>query len=417
MMMQPLRLSKHGSDRATGYGLSNKLVRRDGKLFAGWLDAPAQAGGMAQIRLGVCDATNGTLEQTQTLGEGIDNHCGPALALDGKGRLHAVIGAHHGPFLYRYSDDPEDPDSWSEPQALGPQDTYPSLVADAEGTLHLIHRVKAERWQLWYRRRRPNADWEEPVVLAISPTPGYNHYMQSLTVGPTGNLHALFQFHFSETGDTVDCRGRAAVYLRSTDGGDSWVSDDGTPPQLPVTFEAAPAICRYEPQGDLHRFRVGYHTVDRDDRIWFYCSVPDSPGVIYRGGDGTWERLDLAGLTDGLDFSGGRSSSFSQDAHGDLHLLIACPPTGATAWYDPTMELYHLKLDSQGNRKAFRQLSDTDPECAHWLPALEPYDWALPQACCTDGLFYLMTSGVNAGGIGGDNTNAVATEVWLGRVT
>ena len=37
------------------------------------------------------------------------------------------------------------------------------------------------------------------MSIAISPTPGYNHYMQSLTVGPTGTLHLVFQFHFAET--------------------------------------------------------------------------------------------------------------------------------------------------------------------------------------------------------------------------
>ena len=30
---------------------------------------------------------------SERLGEGIDNHCGPALVLDGRGRLHTVIGA------------------------------------------------------------------------------------------------------------------------------------------------------------------------------------------------------------------------------------------------------------------------------------------------------------------------------------
>ncbi|NKB70280.1 MAG: hypothetical protein GKR89_24685 [Candidatus Latescibacteria bacterium] len=415
--MQPLQLSARGSDRATGYGLSAKLVRRDDRLFVGWLDAPEQVGGLAQIRLGVCETGSGQLLQTQTLGEGIDNHCGPALALDGGGRLHVLIGAHHGPFLYRWSDNPEDPASWSPAEPLGPADTYPSLVVDAEGTLHLIQRVKDRRWQLWYRRRRPGAlQWEAPVVLAVSPTPGYNHFMQSFTVGPTGHLHALFQFHFSEDGQAAHCRGRAAVYLRSEDGGDSWIYDDGVQPELPVTFAAAKAICRYQPSGDLHTFRIGYHTVDRHDKLWFYCSVPDAPGVIYTNGPGGWERLDLAELTDGLDFSGGRSSSFSQGPDGDLHLLLACPPQGATPWYDPAMELYHLHLDGRGKRRGFKQLSETDPARANWLPALEPWDWARPEVCCRDGLFYAMTRGVNAGGIGGDNTNTVQTEVWLGKI-
>ena len=48
--METRLLSSNGSDRATGYGLSSKLVRRGERLFAGWLDAPASPGGMAQAR-------------------------------------------------------------------------------------------------------------------------------------------------------------------------------------------------------------------------------------------------------------------------------------------------------------------------------------------------------------------------------
>ena len=62
--METRLLSSNGSDRATGYGLSSKLVRRGDRLFAGWLEAPASPGGMAQIRLGVCDAASGALLQT-----------------------------------------------------------------------------------------------------------------------------------------------------------------------------------------------------------------------------------------------------------------------------------------------------------------------------------------------------------------
>jgi hypothetical protein len=147
----------------------------------GWLDAPPASGQPAQIRLGICDATTGELQKTVQLGAGIDNHFGPALVLDGNRRLHTVIGAHHGPFLYRWSDDPSDEAAWIAPEPLGPAATYPSLAVDATGTLHLAHREKADRWQLWYRRKKPGQAWEAPRALAVSPTPGYNHFMKSLT--------------------------------------------------------------------------------------------------------------------------------------------------------------------------------------------------------------------------------------------
>ena len=54
-------------------------------------------------------------------------------------------------------------------------------------------------------------------MLAISPTPGYNHFMQFFTVGPMGHLHALLQFHFSETGISSECRGRSVSMSRAKD--------------------------------------------------------------------------------------------------------------------------------------------------------------------------------------------------------
>ena len=153
-------LSESGSDRATGYNMSSKLIRRDDTLFVTWLDAPTELGQPAQAMLGVCEPQSGEMRSIIQLGEGVDNHCGAALALDSTGRLHAIVGAHSGDFLYRWSDTPSDAESWSASTPLGPSDTYPSLVVDAEGTLHLAHREAGERWQLWYRRKRAGQPWE-----------------------------------------------------------------------------------------------------------------------------------------------------------------------------------------------------------------------------------------------------------------
>ena len=96
-MLNYEQLSANGSDRATAYNMSNKIVRRDGQLFAAWLDAPLGPAQPSRVQLGVCDA-RGLLQTSFQLGSGIDNHCGPALALDASGRMHAIIGAHAGDF-------------------------------------------------------------------------------------------------------------------------------------------------------------------------------------------------------------------------------------------------------------------------------------------------------------------------------
>ncbi|MDA0711988.1 MAG: hypothetical protein O3B73_17455, partial [bacterium] len=128
-------ISAEGSDRGTGYNLSNRMIRRDGQLLIGWLDAPPEKGQNVRAMLGVCDQKTGALAHAFQIGAGIDNHCGSALAMDANGRVHAVVGAHHGPFGYRYSDDPEKESAWSESEALGDWGTYPSLAVDHQGTL------------------------------------------------------------------------------------------------------------------------------------------------------------------------------------------------------------------------------------------------------------------------------------------
>ncbi|MBN1584653.1 MAG: hypothetical protein JXA89_28355 [Anaerolineae bacterium] len=53
---------------------------------------------------------------------------------------------------------------------------------------------------------------------------------------------------------------------------------------------------------------------------------------------------------------------------------------------------------------------------ANRIPAVEHWDWTWPDVCGVDHLWTTCTHGRNAGGIGGDNRNAVQTEVVLGRL-
>jgi len=417
------QLSFSGSDRATGYNMSNKIIRRDDQLFVGWLDAPVNTGEPVRIQLGICN-TQGVLQQSFQLGTGIDNHCGPALALDRTGRLHALIGAHAGDFLYRYADDPADPRAWSVPETLGPADTYPALAVSADGTLHLAHRAKGERWQLWYRRKPPGRAWEAPRIMAVSPTPGYNHFMQSLSMGPDGSVHLLFQFHYAESGQASDCKGRAIVHLQSDDGGERWFNEGRCCDDLPLTIASMWPICHY-PAGAV---RVGNHVVDAENQPWFYASTPaKSGGGLWHRRDDGWHMRDLAELAATLtpvqsapfahlDVGHGRPSSISRDNRGRIHLLLATNPDGqAVRWYDPSLELFYWLIDPCGDLLSLRQVSTTNPAVAHWLPALEQWDWSQPQRACGTAPWFLYTAGLNLGGIGGDNANAITTKVFLGR--
>ena len=417
-MDEHILLSKEGSDRGTAYNISGKIVRRGHQLFVGWLDAAEARGGVARIRLGVCDVRTGELVRTLELGEGVDNHCGPAIALDGNGRLHALVGAHHGDFLYRWSDDPADQAAWSDPEPVGPHHSYPALVADGEGTLHLAYREKGDRWQLQYTRKHPDGAWQPPIAIAESPVPGYNHFMHSLTVGPTGNLHLTFQFHYDESGNARECKGEAAVYVRSADGGDTWTTE-GESCDLPLTVDSARpfASCLENPD---HSLRLGTHVVDGMDHPWLFCSMPDPPrGVMWRHTDRGWSEIDLAGVAPRLDTSGGKSTAISRDAQGRIHLLVGTHPEGTpTGWYDPAMELFHIAFEKDGSASSPpRQLTDSDPTGARWLPSIEPWDWTRPDDVDQDGHWFTYTSGVVAGMLSDPHyDHSLRTEVYLGRL-
>ena len=283
--------------------------------------------------------------------------------------------------------------------------------------------AKKERWQLQYSRKHPDGVWQPPVVIAESPVPGYNHFMHSLTVGEgTGNLHLTFQFHYDESGNARQCKGKAAVYVSSADGGDSW-TNEGESCELPLKVDSARpfASCLDNPE---HSLRIGTHVVDAEGHPWLFCSLPDPPrGVIWRHtdrlADQSWSEIDLAGISPQLDTSGGKSTAISRDAQGRIHLLVGTHPGGSpTGWYDPAMELFHITLEKDGSAVCTpRQLTDNDPERARWLPSIEPWDWTRPDDIATDGHWFTYTSGVAAGMLSDPNyDHSLKTEVYLGRL-
>ncbi|HWL52512.1 MAG TPA: sialidase family protein [Chthoniobacteraceae bacterium] len=400
-------LSQAGSDRATAYITSNKIVRHGGTLYVTWLDAPVEPGQRSPVRLAKCDDVTGRPEALLTLGKGYDNHCGAAIALDQGGRFHAVLGAHHGPFLYRWSDDAADPCGWSEPIVLGPFDSYPSLVADRDGTLHLASRRMDERWELWYRRKPPGEPWSAPVSLAVGPLPGYHHFYQSISIGPSGNLHLLFQFCYTETGRSCDALGRMAVYLTSEDGGRSWYQE-GKRAALPVTIRSAKPVLVF-PGGGL---KISNHVVDEHDRLWFHAALPgEGAGVLLRREGNGWSEVPLPASFRKLSVQGGRETGLSRDAAGTIHLVTATRPDNVVVdWHDPAFELFHVTLPREGAPRA-RQLTPTDPAHANWLPAIEAWDWARADLSGATAPALLYTRGTSCGP--GGNLNAIRTDVHL----
>ena len=407
--MNPIILSQAGSDRGTAYVTSSKIVRHGDRLYVGWLDAPPALGNLASVRLAVCDAKSGEMQRIFTLGRAYDNHCGPSLAMEPDGRLHVVIGAHHNPFLHRWSDTPAEEGSWSEPVALGPYDTYPSLIADADGNLHLVHRKMEDRWELWYRRKPRGKSWEPWVTMAVSPLPGYNHFYQSLSVGPGGALHLLFQYCYTDTGRSSDAKSRMVVHLRSGDGGATWFNE-GSQCQFPLTVDTVKPIVRY-PAGGIS---ISNHVVDENDQPWFFSILPDHPrGALFRRVGEDWTIVDTSAAFGKFNFTRSRETSLSRDRAGRLHIAVGTNPDGGDAtWYDLRHEIFHTVIGKDANVESCRQITKTDISACRWLPSLEQWSWARPDESCATTPALIYTSGLNGARDGG-NRNALKTEIHL----
>jgi hypothetical protein len=187
----------------------------------------------------------------------------------------------------------------------------------------------------------------------------------------------------------------------------------------PITITSMRPICDYPDAPDRHAVRVGNHVVDAQDQPWVYCSLADAPsGGLYQLAAGGWIRHEMGEALDGLLAAGGRSTALSRAADGGLHLLLATSPDPKqhTAWYDASHEVFHLALDGRGKRRSLRQVTKTDAGAAHWLPSIEAWDWTRKQKGCGGGHWFTYTSGLNKGGIGGDNKSAEKTEVVLQRL-
>lgn len=419
-MTTPVLLSAQGSDRATAYNMSCKLMRRDDVLLAAWLERPNTLGAGVRIRVGVC-VPGGVSEPTDVrarlvsateLGAGVDNHCGPALALDGDRRVHLICGAHHHDFGYRWTDDPADPASWSAPVAVDGRCSYPALVVDAEGTLHLAYRESGDRWQLRYRRKPRDAAWEAPRILIESPSPGYNHFMQSLSFGPSGTLHLVCQLYYTPTGAAADLAGRGIAYLFSDDGGDTWYNEANRL-DAPGTADTLQLVCRQE-----RGVSVSNHIIDADDQPWVVsCDPGSSAGLLWQRTASGWQARDL-----GAAFDAGQhtmqGASLSRDAAGVVHAILPSRPDGRQAqWSDAGCELFHLSLGADGDISRAQQVTPTDAAVPSWLPSLETWDWRRGEVVGDGGHWLLYTHGHNTSSAEeGGCANLGATEVCLTRL-
>jgi len=300
-MVLTRRLSVHGSTRATRYATANKIVTLKDKTHLAWLDSVSQA------MIATYDHATKTWADAVKIGDGKDNHGGPALTCDSEGHLHVVFGPHADPFQHRRSARPNDSSQWVTLPNFGDQATYPSLVCDADDTLHIIYRGGPDPRKLLYQRRPRNGNWTTPRVLAQAPIKsGYTHYHAALTIAKTQALHISYDIYFA---GAAKCAG----HLVSSDRGDTWCLVDGSPLGLPVS----PDSNAFFKRSDSQLKTVGV-CCDSEGRPWITVTGPE----VWHHDGKVWQCFEPAKrVASGIDARGLRGiGPPSIDSSGRLHL-------------------------------------------------------------------------------------------------
>ena len=206
-------LSTQGSGRATAYSEANKVVTFHGKTHASWLDATDEG---FRVRIRTLDHGTGQWSDIYTIGDGFDNHGGPALTVDSQGYLHVAYYAHHHPMRCRKSLRPNDASEWTEYTEVGDKISYPTLVCGADDSLILTCRRsdKPEPWSCMLFTKPASGPWDSGRKLLLAKEPGYAQFMDAFAWSPDHKtLHMSFWFYGGDPGI-----GKTIGYLRSPDG-------------------------------------------------------------------------------------------------------------------------------------------------------------------------------------------------------
>jgi len=418
-----LRLTDTGGDRATGYVMSNKIARRDGQFVCTWLDVERQN------RWALVDLARGEILRTGTLGEPRkDNHCGTAIATDVDGTLHLLIGAHHATFIHlRLPPGKLDWEPVEDGRAVGETGTYPSLVCDGNGTLHLLYRreTNGRDAHLMYCRRPKQGPWSAPHPLVRQAVKEHSWLSNAIEVGPSNRLHAVFSNTLPLPDKGADARYFGASHLYSDDAGQTWCQFDGTVldhlPADAATLEriegAALAPERIEAHyggksGPLnsyyHKMVLSNPVVDERGRPWVIVhNLLAGDAQLYRHeGGGKWIGTRLTATLPGYRIQ--HCGQLSRHRNGTIETVLMVSPVAQTGWGENGTTLIRLQFDAEGRETRRTLVRKPETDIPTWMPSLERWCPHAP----FDRPALLYTRGRNAGGYS-NNVNNIKTEVWL----
>lgn len=178
-----------------------------------------------------------------------DPHNVYAIAVDGEGYVHVAGNMHADPLRYVRSVRPGSIDEWTAAPMVGAQEasvTYPAFVRAPDGSLLFFYRDGgAGGGDILLNRRALGSDtWERTATLINGRSSGESAYLQHVAVDPArGDIHLMFLWR----ADLDPTSNRDVSYMRSPDGGRTWLTSDGSELRLPVVHATAEVIVASDP--------------------------------------------------------------------------------------------------------------------------------------------------------------------------
>lgn len=180
------------------------------KVFIVWPQArkTTDIDGSTPQYIAVYDRKTGKVSKAVLLGANgsekqPDAHNLPSIAIDSKGYIHVIFGAHHHPFKYTRSLKPFDINgAWTKAVYIGRQKTrkegyytYAAFYCDKKDNLHLISRWAGDRYifRLVYMRKEPGAPWERQKYLVEPFRGNYACWYHKLTADRKGRLFLKYK--------------------------------------------------------------------------------------------------------------------------------------------------------------------------------------------------------------------------------
>jgi hypothetical protein len=411
-------LSEEAGDRATAYTMSNKIIRLPEGLLCTWIDAKKVN------KWAIVSFSDGKISKQGVIGgPRYDNHCGAALAITPDGSVHAVLGGHHSD-LDHYQFKAGALDTWEHICSIESLATYPCLVSDKKGMLHLTYRSqRGANWTLDYCTF-DKGRWSTPKSLVQSVKEGYIFWTNTLAVGPENRLHLAFarivplqnrrQYH-------------GAAYIFSDDQGKTWLGDaTGIIRNLPtraselIALEGRASKSRIAAKTFLEQYNFPGPASTEYLQMVLSNLVVDPhgiPHILYHNGiEGTvelmsyrreqWESTPIMNELEerAPGYRVHMQSSLTVDEGGLLHAGVMMEPTMHNEWGPNGTITLAGSIDPVRGEVQFSTVTEPDSACAVWLPAYEQSAPVRPAI--------LLTKGQNAGGFS-SNQNELKSHVIL----